>query len=164
MFIECSEAEKAFRRTESPLWWAAELPEPRCQGFLLGGGAANNNDKGRAVRACCGLVRHFYDVVPRCQGRERNTDHACLISCQYDCTKSSYNDLNFVQKHSDHPLLGISLWNLPYLSGQQFHTLCQKIRTQVIIGQPWVTSEWRHVSPILTNKMGLRESPPLVQF
>ena len=61
-------------------------------------------------------------------------------------------------------VLGISLWNLPYLSGQQFHTLCQKIRTQVIIGQPWVTSEWRHVSPILINKMGLRESPPLVQF
>ena len=45
-----------------------------------------------------------------------------------------------------------------------FHTLCQKIRTQVIIGQPWVTAEWRHVSPILINKMGLRESPPLVQF
>ena len=61
-------------------------------------------------------------------------------------------------------VLGVSLWNLPYLSGQQFHTLCQKIRTQVIIGQPWVTSEWRHVSPILTSKMGLRESPPLVQF
>ena len=61
-------------------------------------------------------------------------------------------------------VLGISLWNLPYLSGQQFHTLCQKIRTQVIIGQTWVTSEWRHVSPILTNEMGLRESPPLVQF
>ena len=61
-------------------------------------------------------------------------------------------------------VLGISLWNLPYLSGQQFHTLCQKIRTQVIIGQPWVTSEWRHVSPILISKMGLRESPPLVQF
>ena len=61
-------------------------------------------------------------------------------------------------------VLGISLWNLPYLSGQQFHTLCQKIRTQVIIGQPWVTSEWRHISPILINKMGLRESPPLVQF
>ena len=61
-------------------------------------------------------------------------------------------------------VLGISLWNLPYLSGQQFHTLCQKIRTQVIIGQPWVTSEWRHVSPILINKMGLRKSPPLVQF
>ena len=51
---------------------------------------------------------------------------------------------------------GISLWNLPYLSGQQFHTLCLKIGTQVIIGQPWVTSEWRHVSPILTSKMGLR--------
>ena len=61
-------------------------------------------------------------------------------------------------------VLGISLWNLPYLSGQQFHTLCQNIRTQVMIGQPWVTSEWRHVSPILTSKMGLRESPPLVQF
>ena len=61
-------------------------------------------------------------------------------------------------------VLGISLWNLPYLSGQQFHTLCQKIRTHIIIGQPWVTSEWRHVSPILINKMGLRESPPLVQF
>ena len=61
-------------------------------------------------------------------------------------------------------VLGISLWNLPYLSGQQFHTLCQKIRPQVIIGQPWVTSEWRHVSPILISKMGLRESPPLVQF
>ena len=59
---------------------------------------------------------------------------------------------------------GNFLWNLPYLSGQQFHTLCQKIRTQVIIVQPWVTSEWRHVSPILTNEMGLRESPPLVQF
>ena len=59
---------------------------------------------------------------------------------------------------------GISHWNMPYLSGQQFHTLCQKIRTQFIIGQPWVTSEWRHVSPILTNKMGFRESPPLVQF
>ena len=44
-------------------------------------------------------------------------------------------------------VLGISFWNLPYLSGQQFHTLCQQIRTQVIIGQPWVTSEWRHVSP-----------------
>ena len=40
--------------------------------------------------------------------------------------------------------------------------LVLKIRTQVIIGQPWVTSEWRHVSSILTNKMGLRESPPLV--
>ena len=53
-------------------------------------------------------------------------------------------------------VLGISLWNFPYLSGQQFHTLCQKIMTQVIIGQPWVTSEWRYVSPILTNKMGLR--------
>ena len=53
-------------------------------------------------------------------------------------------------------VLGISLWNLSYLSGQQFHTLCQKIRTQVIKGQPWVTSEWRHVSPILINKMGLR--------
>ena len=37
-------------------------------------------------------------------------------------------------------------------------------KNQVIIGQPWVTSEWRHVSPILTSKMGLRESPPLVQF
>ena len=49
-------------------------------------------------------------------------------------------------------VLGISLWNLPYLSGQQFHTLCQKIGTQVIIGQPWVTSEWRHVSPMLTTK------------
>ena len=61
-------------------------------------------------------------------------------------------------------VLGISLWNLPYLSGQQFHTLCQKIMTQVITGQPWVTSEWRHVSPILISKMGLRESPPLVQF
>ena len=61
-------------------------------------------------------------------------------------------------------VLGISLWNLPYLSGQQFHTLCQKIRTQVIIGQPWVTSEWRHVLLILTNEMSLRESPPLVQF
>ena len=61
-------------------------------------------------------------------------------------------------------VLEISLWNLPYLSGQRFHTLCQQIRTQVIIGEPWVTSEWRHVSPILTNKMGLRESPPLVQF
>ena len=60
-------------------------------------------------------------------------------------------------------VLGISLWNLSYLSGQQFHTVCQKIRTQVIIGQKWVTSEWRHVSPILTE-MGLRESPPLVQF
>ena len=58
-------------------------------------------------------------------------------------------------------VLGNSLWNLPYLSAQQFHTLCQKIRTQVITGQPWVTSEWRHVSPILINKMGLRESPPL---
>ena len=56
------------------------------------------------MRACCGLVRHFYDGVPRRQGRERNTDHACLISCQYYCTKSSYNDLNFVQKHRDHPL------------------------------------------------------------
>ena len=61
-------------------------------------------------------------------------------------------------------VLGISLWKLPYLSGQQFHTLRQKIRTQVIIGQPWVTSEWRHVSPIFNDKMGLRESPPLVQF
>ena len=61
-------------------------------------------------------------------------------------------------------VLGISFWNLPYLSRQQFYTLCQKIRTQVIIGEPWVTSEWRHVSPILTNEMGLRESPPLVQF
>ena len=61
-------------------------------------------------------------------------------------------------------VLGILLWNLPYLTGQQFHTLCQQIRTQVKIGQPWVTSEWRHVSPILTNKMGLQESPPLVQF
>ena len=56
------------------------------------------------MRACCGLVRHFYDGVPSRQGRERNTDHACLVSCQYDCTKSSYNDLNVVQKHSDHPL------------------------------------------------------------
>ena len=107
------------------------------------------------MRTCCGLARHFYDVVgtPVCrlcgrylailgrpirvtvpamavtptalvgslirssnlphslqrgvlrrQGRERDTDHVCLISCQYDCTKSSYNDLNFVQKHSDHPL------------------------------------------------------------
>ena len=108
MFIECSEAEKAFRGTESPLWWTGELPEPCCQGFLLGGGAANNDEKGRAVRACCGLVRHFYDGVPRRQGRERNTDHACLISCQHDCTKSSYNDLNFVQKHSDHPLMPLS--------------------------------------------------------
>ena len=61
-------------------------------------------------------------------------------------------------------VLGISLWNLPYLSEQQFHTLCQKIMTQVIIGQPWVTSEWHHVSPISISKMGLRESPPLVQF
>ena len=61
-------------------------------------------------------------------------------------------------------VLGISFWNLPYLSEQQFHTLCRKIRTQVMIGQPWMTREWRHVSPILTNKMGLRESPPLVQF
>ena len=26
-----------------------------------------------------------------------------------------------------------------------------------IIGQPWVTSEWRHVSSILINKMGLRD-------
>ena len=42
--------------------------------------------------------------------------------------------------------------------------LVSKNRTQVIIGQPWVTSEWRHVSPILINKMGLRESLPLVQF
>ena len=33
-------------------------------------------------------------------------------------------------------VLGISLRNLPYISGQQFHTMCQKIRTQVIIGQP----------------------------
>ena len=112
MFIECSEAQKAFRRTESPLWWAGELPEPRCQGFLLGEGAANNDEKGRAVRACCGLVRHFYDGIPRRQGREWNTDHACLISCQYDCTKSSYNDLNFVQKHSDHPL-HTGWWWLP---------------------------------------------------
>ena len=31
--------------------------------------------------------------------------------------------------------------NLPYLSGQQFHTLCQKIRFQIIIGQLSVTSE-----------------------
>ena len=61
-------------------------------------------------------------------------------------------------------VLGILLWNLPYLSGQHFHTLCQKITAQVIIGQPWVTSEWRHVLPILTNEMGLRESPPLMQF
>ena len=44
------------------------------------------------------------------------------------------------------------------------HLVSKKIRTQVIIGQPWVTSEWLHVSPILTNKMGLRESPPLAQF
>ena len=43
-------------------------------------------------------------------------------------------------------------------------TPCVKNRTQVIIGQPWVTSEWRHISPILTNKKGLRESPPLVEF
>ena len=56
------------------------------------------------MRACCGRVRHFYDGVPRRQRRESNTDHACRISCPYDCTKSSYNDLNFVQKHSDHPL------------------------------------------------------------
>ena len=33
--------------------------------------------------------------------------------------------------------------------------LVSKIRTQVIIGQPWVTSEWRYVSPIWTNEMGL---------
>ena len=104
---------------ESPLWWAGELPEPRCQGFLLGGGAANNDEKGRAVRACCGLVRHFYDGVPRRQGRERNTDHACLISCQYDCTKSSYNDLNFVQKHGDHPLEVHILHNFRF-KGQYF--------------------------------------------
>ena len=51
------------------------------------------------------------------KGRERNTDHACLISCQYDCTKSSYNDLNFVQKHSDHPLL----MNRPRVSPKSSH-------------------------------------------
>ena len=36
-------------------------------------------------------------------------------------------------------VLGISLWSLPYLSGQQLHTLCQKNKSQLIIGQP----EWR---------------------
>ena len=52
MFIECSEAQKAFRRTESSLWWAGEVPEPRCQGFLLEGGAANNDEKaGQCARA-----------------------------------------------------------------------------------------------------------------
>ena len=54
---------------------------------------------------------------------------------------------------------GISLWDLPYLSEQQFHTLCQTIRSQVIIGQPWVTSEWRHVPPILTINKGWQETP-----
>ena len=61
-------------------------------------------------------------------------------------------------------VLGISLWNLPYLSGQQFHTSYKKIRSQVIIGQPWVTSEWRHVPLILTNNKGWQETPPRSQF
>ena len=61
-------------------------------------------------------------------------------------------------------VLGSSLWNLPYLSGQLFHTLWQTIRYQVIIGQPWVTSEWRHVPPILTNKKSWQETPPRAQF
>ena len=47
---------------------------------------------------------------------------------------------------------------------QRFHTLCQKIRFRVIIGQLWVTSEWRHVPPISTKNKGFRESPPQVQF
>ena len=45
----------------------------------------------------------------RRQGRERNTDHICLISCPCDCTKSNYNYLKFVQKLSDHPLYHIVL-------------------------------------------------------
>ena len=61
-------------------------------------------------------------------------------------------------------VLGISLWNLPYPPGQQFHTMCENIRSQVIIGQPWVTSEWRHVPPILINKKGWQETPPRPQF
>ena len=43
-------------------------------------------------------------------------------------------------------------------------TQCVKNRSQVIIGQPWVTSEWRHVSPILTNKKGWQETPPRAQL
>ena len=42
--------------------------------------------------------------------------------------------------------------------------LVSKSRTQVIIGQPWVTSEWRHVPPILTNNKGWQETPPRAQF
>ena len=42
--------------------------------------------------------------------------------------------------------------------------LVSKIRSQVIIGQPWVTSEWRNVPSIATKNNGLRESPLLVQF
>ena len=61
-------------------------------------------------------------------------------------------------------VLGISFLNLSYLSGQPFHTLCQKIRSQVIIEQPWVTPEWRHVPPIFTNKNGWQEAPPRAQF
>ena len=57
------------------------------------------------MRTCCRSVRNFHEDPHRRQGRERNTDHVCLISCQCDCTKSSYNDLKFVQKLSDHPLL-----------------------------------------------------------
>ena len=95
---------ETMQETESPLWWAAEPLGPRCQGFLQGGGAAKNHDEGQAVRTCCRSVRNFHEVPHRRQGRERNTDHVCMISCQCDCTKSSYNDLKFVQKLSDHPL------------------------------------------------------------
>ena len=59
------------------------------------------------MRTCCRSVRNFHEVPHRRQGRERNTDHVCLISCQCDCTKSSYNYLPFVQKLSDHPLAAV---------------------------------------------------------
>ena len=48
----------------------------------------------------------------------------------------------------------ITTRNLPYLSGQQFHTMCQKI-----CARPYrlVTSKRRHVPPISTKNKGLWE-------
>ena len=54
--------------------------------------------------------------------------------------------------------------NLRYPFRHQFSTGRPKIFSEVVIGQPWITSEWRHVSPISTKNKHRRKTLPWAHF
>ena len=61
-------------------------------------------------------------------------------------------------------LMDESSQNFQYLQMHQFYTKCAKKKFIPMIGRPWMTSEWRHVWPILMQNKDLQEPSYRAQF